>query len=88
MRHGMTRPLRVLLSSDLSFKGIPWSRQHILRKIKDGSFPQPDGRLADSPKAIRFWFEETIDNYLHERVKKTKAMAMKAAKEAAEQTTE
>jgi hypothetical protein len=82
----MTRSLRVLLFSDLSFKGIPYSRQHINRKIDDDTFPPPDGRLTDSPKAPRFWFEETIDNYLRERAKKTRTT--KVAKEAAEQTTE
>jgi hypothetical protein len=70
----MPRPLKVLLRDDLSSKGIPWSRQHINRKIEDGTFPPPDGRTGDSPTAPRFWFEETIDNYLRDRAKKMKAM--------------
>jgi hypothetical protein len=69
----MTSPLKILLYSDLSFRGIPWSRQHINRKIEDGTFPPPDGRTTDSPMAPRFWFEETIDDYLRDRARKTKA---------------
>jgi hypothetical protein len=82
----MARPLKVLLFSDLSFKGIPWSRQHINRKIKDSTFPPPDGRSTDAPMAPRFWFEETIDNYLRERAKKMKAI--RTAKQAVDQNAE
>jgi hypothetical protein len=69
----MTRSLKILLHNDLSFKGIPWSRQHIKRKIDAGTFPPPDGRTTDSPMSPRFWFEETIDNYLRDRARKMKA---------------
>jgi hypothetical protein len=65
----VTRPLRVLLQRDFEDKGISWSRQHIARKIKDGTFPPPDGKTSNSPTSPNFWFEETIDNYLIERAR-------------------
>jgi len=68
----MTRSLKILMHGDLSFKGIPWTRQHIKRKIDDGTFPPPDGRTTDAPTAPMFWFEETIDRYLLDRAKKMK----------------
>lgn len=61
-------PLRMLLRRDLKAqKGIPWSRQHIDRKIKGGEFPPPDGKTGDAPTAPNFWFEHTIDSYLRAR---------------------
>jgi predicted DNA-binding transcriptional regulator AlpA len=45
-------------------KGIPYSRQHIVRLINEGKFPKPDGRTADRPTAPLFWFEHRIDEYL------------------------
>jgi hypothetical protein len=64
----VARPvLKVLLQRDLEFKGIPWCRQHILRKIKAGEFPPPDGKTSDAPLAPNFWFESTIDAYLRRR---------------------
>ena len=65
----MRRPLKVLLRRDLEDKGISWSRQHIDRKIKDGTFPPPDGKTSDAPTAPNFWFEETIDAWLMARAK-------------------
>jgi hypothetical protein len=70
----MEQPLKALFFSDLSFKGIPWSRQHVNRKIQAGEFPPPDGRTTDAPMAPRFWFETTIDDYLRERARKLKAI--------------
>lgn len=78
----MTNPLKILLYSDLSSRGIPWSRQHVNEKIKAGMFPPPDGRTTDSPMAPRFWFESTIDAYLRGRAKKMKAAREAAAREA------
>jgi predicted DNA-binding transcriptional regulator AlpA len=63
------RPLQVLLRSHLPDKGIDYSRQHIDRKIKDGTFPPPDGKTADGPSGHNFWFETTIDNWLKARAK-------------------
>lgn len=75
----MTRPLKILLRADLSWKGIPWSRQHIKRKIENGTFPPPDGKTTDAQNAPDFWFEETIDNYLRGRAEKMKAARRQAA---------
>jgi hypothetical protein len=77
-RHIMRRrPLRILLRSDLESRGIPWSRQHIDRKIKDGTFPPPDGKTSNAPSAPNFWLESTIDRYLRGRVKALAAMRAK-----------
>jgi len=81
-------PLRMLLRRDLKpMKGIPWSRQHIDRKIKDGSFPPPDGKTADAPTAPNFWFECTIDGYLRARAKALSARRKTAAEAAASSGT-
>jgi hypothetical protein len=50
-------------------KGIRWSRQHLNRKINDGTFPPPDGKTADAPTSPNFWFEHTIDRYLRDRAR-------------------
>lgn len=73
----MARPLKVLLRRDLEDKGIPWSRQHIDRKIKGGQFPPPDGKTSDAPTAPNFWFERTIDNYLRGRARTLAAVRAK-----------
>jgi predicted DNA-binding transcriptional regulator AlpA len=65
----MRRPLKVLLQRDLEDKGISWSRQHILRKIKAGEFPKPDGRTSSASMAPNFWFETTIDAWIKARAK-------------------
>jgi hypothetical protein len=70
--------LKMVLQRDLPRKGITWSRQHIGRKVKDGTFPPPDGKTADAPTAPNFWFETTIDKYLRQR-----AAAMRETKRAA-----
>jgi predicted DNA-binding transcriptional regulator AlpA len=33
--------VRILTQKDLKAKGIPYSRQHIGRKVNDGTFPRP-----------------------------------------------
>jgi hypothetical protein len=48
-------------------KGIPYSRQHIARLIKDDKFPRPDGKTRESPNAPNFWWETTIDRWLKDR---------------------
>jgi hypothetical protein len=60
-------------------KGISWSRQHLDRKIKSGTFPPPDGKTSDSSTAPNFWFEHTIDRYLRERAKAEQARKATAA---------
>jgi hypothetical protein len=69
----MARTLRMLIRRDLKArKGIPYSRQHIDRLIKEGKFPPPDGKTADSPNAPNWWWETTIDAYLRERARRFK----------------
>jgi predicted DNA-binding transcriptional regulator AlpA len=34
-------PIRVLSQADLAQKGIPYSRQHVNRRVRDGTFPPP-----------------------------------------------
>jgi hypothetical protein len=80
----MARALRMLVRRDLhERKGIPYSRQHIDRLIKESKFPRPDGKTADSKNAPNFWFEHTIDAYLRKR-----AQSFKEFKAAAETTTD
>jgi hypothetical protein len=75
----MTRPLKILLRADLSWKGISWSRQHIKRKVRNNTFPPPDGKTTDAPNAPDFWFESTIDGYLLDRAEKLRAVRQAAA---------
>jgi prophage regulatory protein len=64
----MARTLRMLVRSDLhKVKGIPYSRQHVDRLVRDGKFPPPDGKTADSKNAPNFWWETTIDKWLKNR---------------------
>jgi predicted DNA-binding transcriptional regulator AlpA len=71
---------RVLLQEDLHpEKGIPWDRSSIWRKVKNGTFPPPDGKTTDSQAGKNFWYEVTIDRYLRDRVKKTQAARQAAA---------
>jgi predicted DNA-binding transcriptional regulator AlpA len=52
---------RVLRRPDLKAKGIPWSRQHLKRKIDAGEFPAPFHAPGSS---LWLWLEETIDSYI------------------------
>jgi predicted DNA-binding transcriptional regulator AlpA len=53
---------RVLTFADLkSRKGIPYSRSHMNRKVKDGTFPKPF-KLPDS--SLNLWFDDVIDDFL------------------------
>jgi len=82
----MARILRMLVRRDLrERKGIPYSRQHIDRLIKERKFPPPDGKTADSPNAPNFWWETTIDTYLKGRAKAYREK--RAEREAASQNT-
>jgi predicted DNA-binding transcriptional regulator AlpA len=54
--------MKVLTRSDLrTKKGIPWSRQHIGRKVKAGTFPPPFNAPGSS---LNLWLESAIDSYL------------------------
>jgi prophage regulatory protein len=54
--------MRVLIFDDLKPKGIPYSREHIRRRERDGTFPMHidlgEGRIA--------WIEQEIDDWLIE----------------------
>jgi hypothetical protein len=66
---------RIIFGRDLGpKKGLSWTRQHRNRKINNGSFPPPDGRVSDDPTSPPWWFEETIDGYLIERANALAAM--------------
>jgi len=79
------RNLRILMRRDLrERKGIRYSRQHIDRLVKEGKFPPPDGKTADSPTAPNWWWETTIDRHLKAQAQ---ALAAKRAEAAVESTT-
>jgi hypothetical protein len=60
--------LSILFQRDFKTKkGIPWSRQHVHRKVVAKEFPPPDGKTSDAPGAPNFWFEATIDRFLRQR---------------------
>ena len=54
---------RVLVFTDLADRGIRYSRKHLRRKVRDGSFPPPiqlgERRIA--------WHEHVIDGWLADR---------------------
>lgn len=55
--------VRVLIFDELVERGIRYSRHHLRRKVRDGSFPAPI-RLGDHRIA---WHEEAIDTWLANR---------------------
>jgi predicted DNA-binding transcriptional regulator AlpA len=58
----MDNPRRVITTPALKErKGIDFSRQHLDRKIREGTFPKPF-KLEGS--TTNFWFEDVIDAYL------------------------
>ena len=65
----MSRPVpKILFQKDLGpKKGINYSRQHISRKIREKTFPPPDGKTTDAPTSPNFWWETTINKYLRKR---------------------
>jgi prophage regulatory protein len=80
------KPLRVLTFTELSPKGIKWSRVHISRLIERGEFPAPF-RLGANTRA---WREDVIDNWILERInagntipEHVRETAVKAAKASA-----
>jgi prophage regulatory protein len=55
--------MRLLVFKELkTIKGIPYSRQHIHRLIKDGRFPKPL-KPNGGPCGVNAWDESTIDQY-------------------------
>lgn len=52
--------MRLLGFRDLRGKGIPFSRQHIHRLVRQKKFPRP-GKVGDR---INAWLESQIDDYI------------------------
>jgi prophage regulatory protein len=55
--------MRVLSYSDLSDKGIKYTRQHIHRLVRQKKFPPPF-KLNGSERGQNSWFEHVIDQHL------------------------
>jgi prophage regulatory protein len=64
--------MRMLSTADLKGKGIPWSRQHIFRLVKQHKFPAPV-KIGANTNA---WLETEIDAYLKARVEQRDASAL------------
>jgi prophage regulatory protein len=58
--------MRLLGYRDLKSKGIPWSRMHVNRLIKQGKFPKPF-KLGTGTNS---WTEEEIDRFIETRIAK------------------
>lgn len=57
--------MRLLSMEDLrTVKGISYSRPHLFRKIKDGTFPRPI-KLGENRNA---WLETEVDRWIKERI--------------------
>ena len=63
-------------------KGIPYTRQHILRMEKAGRFPM---HFELSPKRIA-WLESEIDDWIDARVAESRANTIPAAQPLEEAT--
>jgi len=62
MAHDCTPPRRALTFSDLKEKkGIRYSRQHVVRKVKKNQFPPP-WKMPGSH--LNHWWEDVVDAYL------------------------
>jgi prophage regulatory protein len=59
----------------LASKGIDYSRQHVDRLIKAGTFPRPI-KLGKNRNA---WIEEEIDAYVEARIKERDQLHAEAA---------
>lgn len=56
--------MKILTYRDLRLnKGLPWTRQHLLREEKAGRFPK---RVRLGPSTVG-WVEEEIDNWFSDR---------------------
>jgi len=53
----------LLMFSDLAHKGIPFSRQHVARLIKQGRFPAPIKLGVGTNR----WISSEIDDWLAQR---------------------
>ena len=69
MRHDEGHQMRVLIFRDLRpKKGIAFSRQHVFRKVKDGTFPRPL-KLGEGERATNAWLESELDAWVEARAK-------------------
>jgi predicted DNA-binding transcriptional regulator AlpA len=60
--------MNILSRRDLAEKkGIPWSREHIHRKVKAGEFPAP---FKLTSRGLNYWDEAEIDQWLGQRANK------------------
>jgi predicted DNA-binding transcriptional regulator AlpA len=60
--------MNILSQRDLKAKkGIPWSREHVRRKVNAKEFPAPF-KLTDGGK--NFWNEAEVDQWLEQRANK------------------
>jgi predicted DNA-binding transcriptional regulator AlpA len=60
--------MNILSRRDLAEKkGIPWSREHIHRKVKAGEFPAP---FKLTSRGLNYWDEAEIDEWLEQRANK------------------
>jgi len=60
--------MKLLGFHDLRGKGIPFSRQHIFRLVRDKKFPRP-GKIGDRTNA---WLESQIDEYIESKFTEVK----------------
>ena len=61
--------MKVLLFRDLRpEKGIAFSRQHVFRKVRAGTFPKPI-KLGEGERATNAWLESEVDAWVAERAK-------------------
>jgi prophage regulatory protein len=48
-------------------KGIPYSREHIQRLMRNRKFPRAV-KLSDGPTSPNFWLENEIDQFIEDRI--------------------
>jgi predicted DNA-binding transcriptional regulator AlpA len=64
--------MKVLTREDLrTIKGIPWTRQHLFRKVHANEFPRPL-KLGNGPQAWNVWVETEVDAWLAQRAAERK----------------
>jgi prophage regulatory protein len=55
--------MKLLNRNDLRAKGIPWSRQHLFRKVAANEFPRPVKLGAGT----NTWLESEVDEWIRAR---------------------
>lgn len=75
--------MKMISFSELkSRKGIPWSRQHVIRKIEAGEFPRPV-HLGGGSRGTVAWPEQEIDRWIANRIAERDQTAADAKETAA-----